>query len=270
MGTAQITEWELGRNVATSGGVALTVDFDPKSLALSYSPTGPTPGSSTTPSGTWSEGPAQQTGLSTSLTVDLTFDTSTTGDSVQGKTDQLVRLTRPVAQPSSLSAGAPARKVVRFSWGTFLFYGTVSSMSQTIDFFSEDGVPLRAAVHLSLSEVSPRDPNSGSVAGGAGSALGGGASAGFGASASLGASASFGASAGLTAGAALSANASASASVGTTPVTLAQSGDTLQAIAARAGGQGSWKAVASANGIDNPRLVPPGTVIDASAQASAG
>lgn len=258
MGTAQITEWDLGGNRAITGGVALTVDFDPKSLALSYNPTGPTPGSTTTPSGTWSEGPAQQTGLTTSLTVDLTFDTSTTGDSVQGKTDQLVRLTRPVAPAASQQGNAPARKVVRFNWGTFLFYGTVSSMSQTIDFFSEEGVPLRAAVHLSLSEVSPRDPDS-AQGGGAGT----GSGAGAGASAGFGLSASFGASAGLTAGASLS----ASASVGTTAVTLAQSGDTVQAIAARAGGQTSWKAVASANGIDNPRLVLPGTVIDASASA---
>ena len=265
MGTARITEWDLGGNRATAGGVSLTVDFDPKSLALSYNPTGPAPGSTTTPAGTWSEGPAQQTGLTTSLTVDLTFDTSTTGDSVQGKTDQLVRLTKPVTPATSQQSKAPARKVVRFNWGTFLFYGTVSSMSQTIDFFSEDGVPLRAAVHLSLSEVSPRDPDSGS-----GEGAGTGAGQGAGASAGLGISASFGASAGLTAGAALSADASVNASVGTTEVTLAQSGDTVQAIAARAGGQASWKAVASANGIDNPRLVPPGTVINASASASAG
>jgi hypothetical protein len=61
---------------------------------------------------------------------------------------------------------------------------------------------------------------------------------------------------------------------------LSQAGDTVQGIIGRAGASVSWKAVAAANGIDNPRLLPPGSVLDlsagaqfnasASAQASAG
>lgn len=269
MGAAQITEWDLDQGGA-AGGVDLVVDFDPKSLALTYTPAGPAPGSSNTTSGTFSKAPTQQTGQSTSLSFDLTFDTSTTGDSVLGKTDQLVLLTR------SAPAGetAPSRKVVRFSWGAFLFYGTITSLSQTIDFFSEAGVPLRADVRLTLTEVAPADPAGDQGGGGLGGAIG--ASASVGASASFGASAEFGASAGLSAGAGFSAGASASAglsgggSVGTTPLTLSQSGDSLQTITARAGGSASWKEVAAANGIENPRLVAPGTVIDAAATLEVG
>ncbi len=277
MGTAQITEWDLDKGSA-AGGVDLVVDFDPKSLALTYTPTGPAPGSSNTTSGTFSEAPSQQTGQSTTLSFDLTFDTSTSGDSVQGKTDQLVLLTRP----GPLGETAPTRKVMRFSWGTFLFYGTITSLSQTIDFFSDAGVPLRADVRLTLTEVAPANPDGDTGGGGMGGAIG--ASASFGASASVGASASasvgasasFGASAGISAGASasagfgVSAGASAGASVGTTPLTLSQSGDSLQTIAARAGGSASWKAVASANGIENPRMVEPGTVIDANASVEVG
>ncbi len=43
----------------------------------------------------------------------------------------------------------------------------------------------------------------------------------------------------------------------------------MQAIAARAGTSVSWKVVAAANGIDNPRILAPGTVLDLTAGASA-
>jgi hypothetical protein len=248
MGTATITEWDLAKGTAAESGVDLTVDFDPKSLQLSYNPTGATSAAAVTESGTWSKTAPQQTGQSTTLTVDLTFDTSTTGDSVQQKTDQLVGLTLP----PPLGESAPARRVVRFSWGSFLFFGTVQTMSQTIDFFSDDGVPLRAAVHVTLSQVSPPNPEAASPAATP--------PTGFGANAGIAASASFGASAGV------GASFSAGASVGTTALTLSQAGDTVQAITARAGAGVSWKAIAAANGIDNPRLLPPGTILDASAR----
>jgi LysM repeat protein len=57
--------------------------------------------------------------------------------------------------------------------------------------------------------------------------------------------------------------------VGTTPLTLSAAGDTVQSIAAQAGTSVSWKVVAAANNIDNPRLLAPGTVLDLSGGASA-
>ena len=129
MGTAQLTEWDLDNDQAASGGVDLVVDFDPKSLALTYSPTGLAQGSSTTASGTYNESPTQQTSQATSLSLELLFDTSADGTTVQAKTDPIVSLT----QPAPLGDQAPARKVVRLSWGTFLFYGTITSLSQTIE-----------------------------------------------------------------------------------------------------------------------------------------
>lgn len=289
MGTAQITEWDLDTGSAVSGGINFVVDFDPKSLSLTYTPSGPTQGTAPTSSGTYSEAPTQQTGSSSSLSFELTFDTTRDGSSVQAKTDQLVLFTKPAPK----SANAPARKVLRFSWGAFLFYGTVTSLSQTIDFFSDAGVPLRADVRISMSEVAPADPaNADDGSGGFGGAIGAsasigasvGASASFGASASIGASAGFsagagagisgGISGGLSGGASIGARASvgasigASAGVGTTPLTMSASGESIQAIAARTGS--SWKVVAAANGIDNPRLLEPGTVLDASARIDVG
>ena len=260
MGIATITEWDMVNEgpLDDPQAVSLTVDFDPQSLELSYTTSGDTGGVNKTASGTWNKTPAQQSGQSATLSVTLIFDTTTTdGVSVQTRTDPLVLLTLP----HNLTEGqASSRRVVCFQWGSFNFFGCVESMTQTIDFFSDSGVPLRASVHLSISQVGP--PDTPSSAGGPGPSLSFGANAGIGASVSAGASLSL--SGGVSAG--------ASAGIGTTPVTLSQAGDSVQGIAARSGGSVSWKAVAVANNIDNPRLLPPGTVLSlsAGAQLSAG
>jgi hypothetical protein len=267
MGTATITEWDVAANIKAAGGVELTVDFDPKSLSLTYTPTGIATAATTGDDRLVSKSPPQQTGQSMSMTVDLTFDTSTTNTSVQEKTEQLVALTLPNQQ---------SRRALRFSWGNFLFFGMLNSLSQTIDFFSDTGVPLRASMNLSLSRVDPPNPDNSASAPGGGLGLSFGAGVGIGASASFGVSASIGVggSVGIGGGASFGASASfgvggsvgVGASVGTTPLTFSQSGDTVAAIAARTGSGASWKSVAAANNIDNPRLVPPGTILDAQAR----
>jgi hypothetical protein len=248
MGTATITQWDLAKSRPSqgAGAVSMTVDFDPESIELSYTTLGAVSGKDTTSQGTLSKTAPQQTGQSSTMSITLMFDTSTTNASVQDRTNPLVALTLP----AQLGSEAPSRPVVRFQWGSFVYIGTIESMTQTIDFFSDSGVPLRASVHLSLHEVAPPSPSSGS-------GLGGGLGLSFGANAGLTASASLGASASL--------SASATAGIGTAPLTLSQSGDTMQGIAARSGGAVSWQAIATANGIDNPRLVPAGTIVDAGA-----
>ncbi len=272
MGIAQIIEWDMANDVALDDpqAVSLAADFDPQSLELSYTTTGQTGGVDKTATGTWNKTPAQQSGQSATLSVTLLFDTTTTdGVSVQTRTDQLVLLTLP----HNLTQGqASSRRVVCFQWGSFNFFGCVESMTQTIDFFSDSGVPLRASVHLSISQVGP--PDTPSSAGGPGPSVSFGANVGIGASASLSAGVSASAGVSLSGGVSVGASigASASAGVGTTPLTLSQDGDTIQGIAARAGGSVSWKAVAIANNIDNPRVLPAGTVLSlsAGAQLSAG
>jgi hypothetical protein len=259
MGIATITEWDIEAGNAVTKGIALTVDFDPKSLQLTYSATGAAPARAKTAAGTWNKSAAQQTGQSVSLSVDLLFDTSTDPKRtpVQHKTDQLVRLTLP----NNLSGKSASRRVIQFSWGSFLFYGIVESMTQTIDFFTADGIPLRASVQLGLSQVSPRKPGSTATVGpGAGPGKGSsfGANAGIGPGTNAPASASAGTSAGIP----------AAAPAGTPPLTFSQSGDSVQDIAARAGSGVPWQALATANNIDNPRLIQPGTVLDTGVQVS--
>ncbi|MFD4601996.1 LysM peptidoglycan-binding domain-containing protein [Streptomyces sp. NPDC058464] len=237
MGTATITEWDLVKHQKVDPGVHFVVDFDPKSLRLTYSPTGVVGADAATKSGALSKFASQQTGQSTTLSVELVFDTTAENTSVQARTGKIVRFT----EPDTSRPGTPARRGMRFAWGSFLFDGVVQSLGQTIDFFSDTGIPLRATVEMTLTGVQPPDQSA--------------------APPPPAPPVSFGAGAGAGA-------APAAVPVGTTPLTLSQSGDTVQSIAARSGAGVSWKTIAAANGIDNPRLLPPGTVLDPSARLS--
>ena len=57
-----------------------------------------------------------------------------------------------------------------------------------------------------------------------------------------------------------------SQSAGTTPLSLAKAGDTLQQMAAKAG-ISNWQGVARANGIANPRVLQPGSMVNLSITA---
>ncbi len=126
----------------SSGDLTVPVDFNPASLE--YSITVNTQGEG---------GQAQQTASSSSakLNLDLLFDSSDTGDDVRSKTNKVERMLQttpgegPNPPPQVLSE-------VTFEWGAFKFVGVVDSYKQTMDFFSENGVPLRAGVTLSMSQ----------------------------------------------------------------------------------------------------------------------
>jgi hypothetical protein len=50
--------------------------------------------------------------------------------------------------------------------------------------------------------------------------------------------------------------------VGSRPLAQAPGGSSLQGLASASGRGGDWQAIASANGIENPRLLAPGALID--------
>jgi hypothetical protein len=85
------------------------------------------------------------------LSVELQFDTTTTGESVREQTLPIKRLLRPdEADTRAVLDVVPP--VVRFEWGTFLFSGLVESYRETLDFFSPEGVPLRAQVSIAMTQ----------------------------------------------------------------------------------------------------------------------
>lgn len=100
------------------------------------------------------------------LTMDLQFDTTDTGSDVRIYTNQVALFmqasgnaqaaaqTAAAAQSSGGSSqGTPpkAPPVLSFEWGTYEFQGIMDSFKETIDFFSADGVALRALVSIGLS-----------------------------------------------------------------------------------------------------------------------
>ena len=83
------------------------------------------------------------------LAVELQFDTTASGTSVRELTLPIKRLLRPDEADTrdTLDIVPP---VVRFEWGAFLFSGLIESYREMLDFFSAEGVPLRAQVSLSM------------------------------------------------------------------------------------------------------------------------
>jgi len=99
------------------------------------------------------------------LTMDLQFDTTDTGTDVRIATNQVALFMQASANASAAAqnaappnssgntSGPPpkAPPVLMFQWGTYQFQGTMDSFKETIDFFSNDGVALRALVSIQLS-----------------------------------------------------------------------------------------------------------------------
>jgi hypothetical protein len=99
------------------------------------------------------------------LTMDLQFDTTDTGADVRTQTNVIALFMQATgtasaaaqtANPPSANGGdsgppAKAPPVLKFQWGTYEFKGIMDSFKETIDFFSADGVALRALVSIGLS-----------------------------------------------------------------------------------------------------------------------
>ncbi|MBW8845331.1 MAG: hypothetical protein JF607_10185 [Burkholderiales bacterium] len=284
---AKLTELKDDLSDVMPGGKTLTVQFNPESLKLSYAnqikeqPNASGGGGGH--GGNQSQGSAARqfvgTGT-TKLAVQLWFDVAAATsapfivDDVRRITAQVLYFIKP--KPAAAGARDTSQRTppgLRFSWGNFLFDGIVESVEESVEFFSAKGEALRASVTLNMIQqeiLVPAFSGDGAVpgsrplwpAGGgqslqalqdaakaAGAAPGGGGS---GASPGGGLGAGAGFSAGLSAGVSVGASVGVGAGLG------------LSTGAAFQGGA-SWQSVALANGIENPRAMPPGQLIDLSA-----
>ena len=84
--------------------------------------------------------------------VELIFDSTDSGTSVYEHLNRLEQMTRSTAveESSNPSGEVP---VIEFHWSIKLFEGVIESLTNTIDYWSHDGVPLRATVQLSMKET---------------------------------------------------------------------------------------------------------------------
>jgi hypothetical protein len=235
---------ELAENLEDDlpGGKTVTVQFNPESLKLSFANQIQNNASSNTAGtpagGGKGGGGGDQAGGTqgrqfigagtTKLSVQLWFDAGQAG------VDDVRKLSQEVIYfiKGKKAQSDPSKFLppgVRFSWGSFNFKGLIDSIEETIDYFSPEGKPLRSTLSMAMSQQTILISD-------------------------------FGGSPGLPSG--------LPGAPGTTPMTPAAAGSTLQGLAASARAGVSWQAVASANGIDNPRQLAAGQLLDLSASAS--
>jgi len=77
------------------------------------------------------------------LSMELVLDTTDTGEDVRLHSVRVAQLMEP-------EGNGKTPPVVEFEWGLYTFAGMMEKYKETIDFFSPDGVPLRAAINLTL------------------------------------------------------------------------------------------------------------------------
>jgi hypothetical protein len=214
----------------------MKVQFNPETLKVSFANQIATPAGAGDQTGP----PARQfVGAGTTkLSLQLWFDVSaplleSEQVDAEGKpVDDVRKLTQKVAfyitpQAEGDTFVPPA---VRFLWGSFQFDGLMESLEESLEFFSNEGKPLRASVSLNLSQQKITKFIFRSTAG--------------------------------------SPQAGPTAPVGTRPLTQAPAGTTLQGLADSQGKGNSWQLIAEANGIENPRLLQPGQLIDMNVTAA--
>jgi hypothetical protein len=112
----------------------LTVQFNPASLKLASSNQIAD-----------KAGPAHQASAKTAskLDLELVFDTTDTGEDV-------LKLTQVLRRMGSVDEPNKDLPKVTFAWASFSFTGSIESVNQTVEYFSPEGVPLRAVVQLSM------------------------------------------------------------------------------------------------------------------------
>ena len=162
----------------------------------------------------------------TKLALQLWFDI--TGEQPNGgEIDDVRKLTQKVAFFITPKKDAKDPKqfvppAVRFLWGSFQFDGIMESLEESLEFFSSEGKPLRASLSFTLTQQKITKFAFRNTA-----PPGGG-----------------------------------SDPIGTRPLTAAAAGSTVQGLAASQGKTASWQGIAAANGVENPRSLAPGQLLD--------
>lgn len=154
----QQISWNKDGDV-TSTGAEFEVQFNPETLSVAFT--------NQVAGGDQAGGSAIQFNSkgTTKLTFDLIFDVTDpkieqrfNGDNQPESRSDVRKITTLVTdfmQTKRKGSGKNARFVppgVRFSWGTFRFDGVVDSLNEKLDFFSEQGVPLRSTVGVSITK----------------------------------------------------------------------------------------------------------------------
>lgn len=231
---ALLYELKSNGNSEKSKGRSAVVQFNPETLKVSYA--NQLAGKEEKKSGSQAEGTsgAQYVGAgSTKLSLQLWFDITAPMPPGNPVVNDVRRLTQQVTELMNPTPAAEKDKFIApevcFEWGSFKFSGIIDALEESIEYFSDTGVPLRASMSLSMSQQSI-----------------------------------------LVAKFADNSPGFKRPTPGSSALTQAQAGNTLQGLAAASGKDKNWQNIAAANGIENPRRLAPGQFLDLAAGASVG
>ena len=202
------------------------VQFNPETLKVSFANQIQTPEGSGDQRGS----PAQQfVGAGTTkLSLQLWFDVNAPQEGetlldVRKMTEKISYFITPKPDPKDAKKFIPPG--IRFIWGSFQFDGLMESLEESLEFFSSEGIPLRASMTLNLTQQKIDIYKFGKDA------------------------------------------PARTPLPGTRPLTEVPQGSSVQDIAASQGKADDWQSIAAANGIENPRSLQPGQLLDMNATA---
>ena len=147
-----------GKSEKTIGRTAV-VQFNPETLKVSYA--NQLAGKDDKKTNSQSDGTsgAQYVGAgSTKLSLQLWFDITAPMPPGKQSVNDVRRLTQQVTELMNPAPAADKDKFIApevcFEWGIFKFSGIIDSLEESIEYFSDTGVPLRASMSLSMSQQS--------------------------------------------------------------------------------------------------------------------
>src|SRR5438046_224354 len=153
---AQLKELDANFQNEINSDAWVTVQFNPESLKVSFTNQIVTPPGAGDQNGSPSR---QFVGAGTTkLSLQLWFDVNSSPDEEKTTTAEkytdVRKMTERVAYyiTPKQEGGKFIPPAVRFVWGTFQFDGLVESLEESLEFFSNEGIPLRAGVTLSISQ----------------------------------------------------------------------------------------------------------------------
>jgi hypothetical protein len=212
----------------------IEVQFNPENLKVSFANQIAQPTGGGNQTGT--DGQQFVGAGSTKLALQLWFDVSAplpsgvTEKDVRKLTQKVAYFITPQQVPNDATKFVPPK--VRFAWGSFQFDGLMESLDESLEFFSSEGIPLRASVSFSLTQqkISKFKFRGGAAGGPPG----------------------------------------LPSTPGERPLSPAPQGGSVAQMAAASGKAPEWKQIAAANNIENPRFLKPGALLDLSPVKAGG
>lgn len=154
--TAQFTPM-TDKDGKSKKGAAIKVHFNPETLTLTIRNT-----MESAKKRAQAGRPPQQLVSSSEVTLalQLLFDTTMTGVDVRSDTAQIAEMMRPGATVSG-EEGKRRPAVALFEWNAFAFQGIITDYTETLDYFSPEGIPLRSNLNLTLTKHEAAFPAAG-------------------------------------------------------------------------------------------------------------